>query len=104
MNGFSINDPHSFEEVSHRAIIHLREFVRILYLAIIKYYQINVIRSHNREIIIDKMTALIMKEQVYSTVYLLLLKKNEPLIHKLSGIMERLSTITLAQLKISKYF
>ena len=104
MNGFSVGDPEGFEEVSRRAIIHLREFVRILYLTIIKYYQINVVRSHNREIIIDKMTACIMKDQVYSTVYLLLLKKNEPQIQKLSCIMEKLNGITLAELKISKYF
>ncbi len=45
-----------------------------------------------------------MKDQVYSAMYLLLLKKNQDPIDKLSQIMACNQELTLADLKISRYF
>ncbi len=93
-----------FEGVVKQSTVQLREFVRLFFLTIIKYYKINILRSHNREIIIDKMTANIMKDQVYGAVMLLMMKKNENKLQALAGLMKKYENITLADLKISKYF
>ncbi len=45
-----------------------------------------------------------MKDQVYGAVMLLMMKKNENKLQALAGLMKKYENITLADLKISKYF
>ena len=93
-----------FEGVAKQSTMQLREFVRIFYLAIIKYYRISINLGRIRELILDKMTQSILKEKVYSVVILLLMKKNEKRIEKMAELMQKFRDVTLADLTVSKYF
>lgn len=93
-----------FDGVAKQSTLQLREFVRIFYLAIIKYYRISINLGRIRELILDKMTQSILKEKVYSVVILLLMKKNEKRIEKMAELMQKFRDVTLADLTVSKYF
>lgn len=89
-----------------KAIRDAQEFVRIIFFAVLKFYNIVLndadIKKH---LVINMVTGYIMKKQVYSVIMNSLLLKNAERVKKIQKNLNKYKyKVSLEKLGVSKYF
>jgi hypothetical protein len=79
--------------------------IRVIFFGVVKFYNIEVKPNDLRkDVLLNLMTNLILRKDVYAVVYSLLGKVHESKVRQMKAAMVSNLNISLEQLQISKYF
>eukprot|EP00347_Sterkiella_histriomuscorum_P018663 403344650 len=94
------------KEVMNRIVREVQSFVRILFFATIKFYRIELKPNDIRkDLIINMLTSVIMKDQTYSIIMNSILQGNQDRVKAIQKNMSKYKfKINLDKLGVSKYF
>jgi len=90
---------------TEKAIREVQFFVGVIFRTLLKFYKIIILATNtNKELVINMLTNIILKDKVYEIVFLLICKDEEDNVRELTNKMQKLEAITLQHLNLPEYF